>query len=370
MNGEKALMDINGYDITGYTPLTFAAEMGNTAAVHVLVREGKVGLDRGRKTDGATALYLAAQRGHTEIVYFLVEEGADTGKATHTDNSTPIIIATQNNHVECVHLLLTLGRASTNCIRSSDGMTALHLAAVCREDDMLCMILAFGKNLDVNMRNDIDNGATPLYKAAEGGRSQVAKILLESRADPNLATINGNATPLFIACHHGHHEAVRVLLGEFPMRCDIYKATSTGVTPMFAVAEKGDYTMAEILLSAGVNVNQCMKDDGQTPLHVTAARGHLEMVKLLLSTGKANVNQASSSDGHTPLMHAARSGHVAASRALLRGGACVNSCTSIGITPLHASALGGHEDVARLLIHEGYADVNIGTMIDKVVHTL
>jgi len=56
-----------------------------------------------------------------------------------------------------------------------------------------------------------------------------------------------------------------------------------------------------LLLENGTNVN-LIKNDGFTPLHISARKGDLEIAQLLLEKG-ADVNQVAK-DGSTPLMWA------------------------------------------------------------------
>ena len=107
---------------------------------------------------------------------------------------------------------------------------------------------------------------------------------------------------------------------------------------------------------------------GTTPLHLTADRGHTEVVELLISKG-ADVN-AKMKDGWTPLHSAARYGrkghrHWEITELLIANGADVNAITNQGEhfhvkypwTPLHIAAINGHKEIAELLIAAG-ADVN------------
>ena len=51
---------------------------------------------------------------------------------------------------------------------------------------------------------------TPLLTAAAAGHAEIVRALLESGADPNLATANGRG-PLHLAVDHGHVSVVETL---------------------------------------------------------------------------------------------------------------------------------------------------------------
>ena len=115
--------------------------------------------------------------------------------------------------------------------------------------------------------------------------------------------------------------------------------------------QEGFTAIAENL---GVDVNQT-NTYGETPLHVAALNGQLDVARLLLENG-AEVNQALT-NGATPLWVAAHQGQLDVAKLLLEGGADVNQANTYGATPLHVAAHQGQLDVVKLLIQRG-AEVN------------
>lgn len=89
---------------------------------------------------------------------------------------------------------------------------------------------------------------------------------------------------------------------------------------------------AERYLEYGANVNAAHADDGRTPLHAAAERGHKNMVTLLLNHG-AFVNPRDN-EGDTPLHLAAAAGHDKTVRILLADGADSTIRNKAGETPL------------------------------------
>jgi cytohesin len=158
---------------------------------------------------------------------------------------------------------------------------------------------------------------------------------------------------------------------------DHYREYFSDLLKRFDAAVKGDEQAAELLrrveslwffnaLKEGelVKVKKCLErgisvevrdEDGNTPLHVAASRGHLHIAKLLVESG-ADVN-ARNSEGMTPLHLAALHGHAEVAGLLIESGADVNAKDEHGKTPLHLAA--SHVDVARILVERG-AEVNAG----------
>jgi hypothetical protein len=99
-------------------------------------------------------------------------------------------------------------------------------------------------------------------------------------------------------------------------------------------------------------------DDGWTPLHYAALKGHKNVVELLL-TNNAEINPKTN-DGLTPLHCAASGGwdgNKEVAELLLANKAEVNAKDNNGLTPLHCAAGGGHKDVVDVLL-ANKAEVN------------
>lgn len=82
----------------------------------------------------------------------------------------------------------------------------------------------------------------------------------------------------------------------------------------------------------GADINQQDKY-GRSPLHVSAAADHADMVEFLLHKG-ANIDSRSIGDGQTPLHFAAKNDAVSSLKALLGFGANIDSLDNRGRPPL------------------------------------
>lgn len=70
-----------------------------------------------------------------------------------------------------------------------------------------------------------------------------------------------------------------------------------GNTPLHVAAIRGDVEMVTLLLNAGAEVN-AVGEYGDTPLHEAVSQGHSQVVQLLLSHGASKT--ATNWDGQTP----------------------------------------------------------------------
>ena len=126
------------------------------------------------------------------------------------------------------------------------------------------------------------------------------------------------------------------------------------------LAWSGDVDKVRKLLKGGKYDVSCVNCIEQTPLHLAAAKGHLNVVRVLISEFKADVNGMG--NGDTPLHWAASGGHLDVVRVLISEFlADPNTRDGNGDTPLHVAAAKGHLGVVSVLISEFKVDVNTHT---------
>ena len=100
----------------------------------------------------------------------------------------------------------------------------------------------------------------------------------------------------------------------------------------------------------GLGINRFIMN-GFTALHIAAAEGHLEIVKLLIAKG-AEINKFSN-NGLTALHFASANGYIDTAQLLLRNGAEINKRTEDGFTALHIAACCGQVDIMCFLSSQG-----------------
>lgn len=207
-------------------------------------------------------------------------------------------------------------------------------------------------------------GASVAARLVEAGAVEALREVLD-RSEPEWraadATDESGRTLLDLAVSLGRADIVQVLL-EYGADAD---KPSRGRTPLETAAASGECLIAELLLANGATTA------GSDAIHVAAAAGHNDVLKLLLgkpaSASPASSSSASFSssftsvdaagrDGKTPLRLAAEAGRRDAVKALLAAGARADArCGTDGATALHAAARRGDEAVARLLLSHGVA---------------
>lgn len=97
-------------------------------------------------------------------------------------------------------------------IRDASGYSPLHYAARAGNYNICKELIAFGVCIDQPTKS---GKATALHRAAGQGHVEVAKLLLEHRADPHLVDDDGK-TPLHKAAEGNHSEVCRLLVDKAP----------------------------------------------------------------------------------------------------------------------------------------------------------
>ena len=175
----------------------------------------------------------------------------------------------------------------------------LHRAASRGDVDKARELLKHGK-CDVNCRGIAGN--TPLLRACNKGHIDMVRILIS--ADTTLQDRWGY-TPLHKAALVGGGELALILITEFD--CDANLPNNkNGYTIIFTLCmfRKKPCKCSEDGWSLSVTTN-----DGDTPLHIAAARGHDECVEALLQLDAAPVTLKNTAE-KTAIHVACEGGHV------------------------------------------------------------
>ena len=157
------------------------------------------------------------------------------------------------------------------------------------------------------------------------------------------------AAPVAEAAMRGDGATVRALVAS---GADVNAAQGDGMTALHWAANRGDSTMAVVLLRAKARLSATTRIGGYTPLHVASQSGAAGVVRALLAA-KADA-RAVTTDGATAMHLAAVAGVPGTITALVAAGGDVNATEPAwGQTPLMAAAARGRADAVRALLKAG-----------------
>lgn len=137
---------------------------------------------------------------------------------------------------------------------------SLYQAAALGDLEQVNLHIARGTDLN----KPDQRGHTALGRAAQGGRTEIVKALVEAGANVNATTPQG--PPLYLATIHMHADVAEFLLAN---DADPNAKDRTERTALIAAAETAQTALVELLVAKGADVNATDKQ-GQTPL--TAAK--------------------------------------------------------------------------------------------------
>ncbi len=205
---------------------------------------------------------------------------------THTELDLQLYEAAHKSDLEGVRRALAAG-ANVNAL--IDGVHCM-LAYL---DDVGIVRELLDAGADPNLSSP-DFAPDALYWAANSGRTDVVKLLLEAGArielELNYYRRGGDMdfdfeSALHAAVEDGHLDVVRLLL-DSGGKCMLDKFNYVHRTPLMVAVDEQNIEMVKLLIAAGSDVNA--RDEpgiGNTAIHHAVKTSNVEVVKLLLEAG-------------------------------------------------------------------------------------
>ena len=281
----------------GYTPLLFAARVGDLASAKLLVAAGADVNDAAPY--GTSATVVAAHSGHGAVAAYLLEQGADPNAA-------------------------------------GAGYTALHTAILHKDAALVRALLDHGADPGAPVRSStpvrrdaVDFylhpsyvGATPFWLAARFNAPDIMRLLIERGADPlvvhhptywpgslsvrdeRVQVKEGATTAVMAAVGLGGRNPL-VSVDRLGRIAESAPVQSTRRPPDPVVRARKMFEAVTIAAQQGIDVNVA-NAAGNTALHAAAGRGYDSVVEYLVAQG-ARLD-VKNEDGRTPLALAQRGG--------------------------------------------------------------
>jgi ankyrin repeat protein len=264
-----------------YTPLHLAAERGSVAITKALVSAGAP-VDA-RTNTGATPLMLAAAAGDVGVITTLLDKGAAVNAQESDRLQTPLIFAAAMGRVDAVKLLLARG-ADPNAATKLTDLNALSRNGQNPDGRNLAvkpetkprpapprpLVPGVDRQHLVNEQVAWQGGMTPLLYAAREGHIDVAKTLLDAGVDVNQRKGGDLASALLVATVNGQFDLAGIMLerGANPNL-----VAENGVAPLYATinlmwAPRAGYPQPRAQLNQKISYLDLMKrllDAGADP---------------------------------------------------------------------------------------------------------
>jgi ankyrin repeat protein len=326
--------------IGNYTPLVLAAKNGNAGVMAPLLAAGS---DANTVTaNGTTVLMLAAASGNVDAVTELLDKGADVKAVEPVRGLNAVMFAAASNRAAVVALLAKRGadvKATTKVVdlnaldrqkigdvlfgnpqppgggqggqqaqgnRNFPGGRGLQgKAGVERQFQLNELIYAQG-------------GLAPIHLAARQGYAESVAALLDAGVDVNQLTAGDKTSPLLVATINGHFDLAKILVER---GADPNLSAENGATPLYAAlncewAPKSLYPQPRAYLNqktSYLDLSSALLDKGANP--------NARLRKKIWYSGYSFDLSGVDEIGATPFWRAAYASDVAAMRLLVEHGA-------------------------------------------------
>ena len=316
---------------------------------------------------GETALSVAVNEGYAEAAWLLLKAGAKPDLQFYyiAAGTTALMRAARADVVdeECIRMLFWAG-ANPN-IQDEDGWTALMWASSSENAELAKLLLEY--NANPNIRGAY--GATALINAKS---AEIMQLLLDAGAAPNIQVENGR-TALIFAAKDNDAKRVQLLLqaGAKPNSQDAVGQTAPmrGVPqfglPVFAaiaaaclcflplyrrVLMKKSLIFVVCACAALLRAAPCAAQDSDLDRELISATRNDDASRARepLASG-ADPDVQNTNDRATALTWAAQEGYTEIARALLGAGADPDIQNNYGATALDYATQFGYTDIANML---------------------
>lgn len=152
----------------------------------------------------------------------------------------------------------------------------------------------------VDINGTDQEGNTALMFAASYGYFNIAKLLLDNKADPNIENFTEGYTPIFDAIRNSHLDVVKLLI---KYGADLTITDNLGNTPLLvSIYKNSSNEIISALIEGNSDVNYRNIIDGFYPIIVASIHGNYEICKKLIEYGASK--HVVDDNGVTPLKYA------------------------------------------------------------------
>ncbi|XP_073734487.1 ankyrin repeat and EF-hand domain-containing protein 1 isoform X2 [Callorhinus ursinus] len=259
-----------------------------------------------------------------------------------------VLQCVQNKDTKQIEKLIRLGYPELiNFTDPLNGHSALHLASVSNDVDMVSFLLSLGAHPDVQDKM----GRTPTMRAAELGHELSMEILAKAKAD--MTKVDNEGKGILFYCILPTKRHYRCALIALEHGADVNNSTYEG-KPIFLRACEEAHDIKDTCLTfldKGANPNAINSSTGRTALMEASREGVIELVRGILERG-GEVN-AFDNERKQAAHFAAKGGFFDILKLLFAYNGDMGLISMNGNTPLHYAAMGGFADCCKYIAQRG-----------------
>ncbi|KAJ8669987.1 hypothetical protein QAD02_001246 [Eretmocerus hayati] len=318
------------------TALMLAAKFEKYDIVDILLSNER--LRNCANRENFTHLHIACMRNRVDVVQKLLEHPSEANTAVKPDairwsGFTPLHFAVHFKSIGTISFLLSLGADIT--IRDTRKLTALHLADMTRNVQMIDMILSAHKRVAKNPVNS--EGLSHFHIACTRNNKEVIEFFIRNGVNIGEKVYQKSSnwpgfTALDFAIYYDCPDVVKLLLQEGNR--DIFPSKN-GHDRIEDIYFTGNEELVHFILYRDRLKKEKVKQIEKPPLlHTSCIRGDIEDVRGSLSKTPNKLNSVTW-QGNTPLHLAVERGNKTIIEYLLDQGADLNIKNAYGKSPLH-----------------------------------
>ena len=323
-----------------------AARDGDVALLRALLEEHPDKLHARTEPYEHTLLHVAAQHAQAAAVELLLERGLDVNARENGDNTYAMHWGAASGSLEVVRLLADAGgdvvgsgdehelevigwatcwdesggdakRAVADFLVSRGARHHIFSAIALDLADEVRLLVAEDPAALTKRMSRYENRQLPLHFAVAKNRPEMAALLLDLGADSEATDAEGVPASVYASAPGADRPVLELLarrggidlfgalaLGDEAKAAELLAADGGAVEPgpLHLLAKRGDERGVHWLLAHGANPNARWShwDAEVTPLHLAAAQGHVEVVRLLLDAGADRASATRSTTAMRP----------------------------------------------------------------------
>lgn len=301
--------DSNSIDMYGHTPLHLASANGTIHSLELLL---KFNSDMNAKTMlGNTMLHFCSRNGNLSCIPLISKYQNDL-LIKNKKNNNALHEAAKFYRESCIYKLLELN-LSVNDV-GHHGFLPLHYAAKNGKTPSVLI----EKSKFNNIMDEKDHfGNTPLHIAALHRNMDFCETLVKQNANPQAKNLLG-WQPIHMASSVGHHPLISYFVSQ---KCNVNAVTDEedlNQTALHIACKKQQIDSVRCLLNVSASPSLPDKQKN-TPLHLAAKLGDIEILKLLLLSRHAkDAWNILDNDGKMPIHYTLKNNDDVSSRLLLK----------------------------------------------------